>query len=62
MKRTFKKHLAVKTKQYRFKFNWLILNFYISYTGGSKKHNLCLEEKVGILTEKSKSLLNRLIA
>ena len=32
---------------------------YISYTGGSKRCNLCLEEKLSILKEKSKYLLNK---
>ena len=31
----------------------------ISYTGGSKRCNLCLEETLCILKEKSKYLLNK---
>ena len=38
---------------------WSIIKNSISYTGGSKRCNLCLEEKLSILIEKSKYLLNK---
>ena len=42
-----------------FAINWPILKNSISYTGGSKKCNLCLEEKISILKEKSNCLRNK---
>ncbi len=42
-----------------FNINWSILKNSISYTGASKRRNLCLEEKLSILKEKSKFLLNK---
>ena len=38
---------------------WSIIKNSISYTEGSKRCNLCLEEKLSILKEKSKYLLNK---
>ena len=42
--------------------NLHVVNFLdvtISYTGGSKKCNLCLEEKISILKEENNCLLNK---
>ena len=36
-----------------FTIKWSILKNCISYTGGSKRCNLCLEEKVSTLKEKT---------
>ncbi len=52
------RHLKQQDKK-DFNINWPILKNSISYTGGSKKGNLCLEEKLSILKEKSKFLLNK---
>ncbi len=39
---------------------WSVLKQSISYTGGSKRCNLCLEEKLCILKDKNKqNLLNK---
>ena len=38
---------------------WSIVKKSISYTGGSKRCNLCLEEKLNILKEKDNCLLNK---
>ena len=42
-----------------FTIKWSIIKNPISYTGGSKRCNLCLEEKLSILKEKSKYLFNK---
>ena len=42
-----------------FTIKWSIIKNSISYTGGSKRCNLCLEEKLGNLKEKKKYLLNK---
>jgi hypothetical protein len=55
--------LVLKFFCYRFCYvniNWQILGRDISYTGGSKRCNLCLEEKFCILKEENKNcLLNK---
>ena len=51
---------TLKEKNQDFSINWQILKHSISYTGGSKRCNLCLEEKIYILKEKNKNcLLNK---
>ena len=50
-------HLKENNTDYTIK--WSIIKNSISYTGGSKRCNLCLEEKLCILKEKSKYLLNK---
>ena len=58
-KRNFRKtHLALKAKQ-DFTIKWSIIKKSISYTGRSKRCNLCLEEKLNILKEKDNCLLNK---
>jgi hypothetical protein len=42
-----------------FDITWLILKRAISYTGGSKRCNLCLDEKLCILKGKKQFLLNK---
>ena len=49
-------HLKENNTDYTIK--WSIIKNSISYTGGSKRCNLCLEEKL-ILKKKSKYLLNK---
>ena len=50
---TFETRLALKAKQNRFHhIIWSIVKKSISYTGGSKRFNLCLDEKITILKEK----------
>ena len=44
-------HLKENNTDYSIK--WSIIENSISYTGGSKRCNLCLEEKLNILKEKS---------
>ena len=50
-------HLKENNTDYTIK--WSITKNSISYMGGSKRCNLCLEEKLSILKEKSKYLLNK---
>ena len=50
-------HLKENNTDYTIK--WSIIKNSISYTGGSKRCNLCLEEKLSILKERSKYLLNK---
>ena len=42
-----------------FTIKWSIIKTSISYTGGSKRCNLCLEEKLSILKEKDNCLLKK---
>ena len=56
---TFETHLAPKAKQNRFHHKMVDNKKSISYTGGSKRCNLCLEEKLNILKEKDNCLLNK---
>ena len=58
---TLETRLALKTKQNRsdFTIKWSIIKKSISYTGGSKRCNSCLEEKISILKEKNNCLLNK---
>ena len=56
--RTFETHLASKAKQNRFHHK-MVNNKKIYYTGGSKRCNLCLEEKLNILKVKDNCLLNK---
>ena len=46
----------LKQKKTDFTIKWSIIKKSISYTGGSKRCNLCLEEKISILKEKKKLL------
>ena len=57
---TFETRLALKTKQNRFHHK-MVNNkkIYFLHTGGSKRCNLCLEEKLSILKEKDNCLLNK---
>jgi hypothetical protein len=51
---------TLKDNKKEFNVNWQILKRAISYTGGSKRCNLCLEEKFCILKEENKDcLLNK---
>ena len=50
----------LKDNKQDFDITWSVLKQSISYTGGSKSCNLCLEEKLCILKDKSKqNLLNK---
>jgi hypothetical protein len=50
---------TLKDNKKDFNINWQILKRAISYTGGSKRCNLCLEEKFCILKENQNCLLNK---
>jgi hypothetical protein len=50
---------TLKDNKKDFNINWKILKHAISYTGGSKRCNLCLEEKFCILKENQNCLLNK---
>ena len=50
-------HLKENDTDYIIK--WSRIKNSISYTGGSKRCHLCLEEKLSILKEKSKYFLNK---
>ena len=56
-------HKMPQNKTYQnktdFTIKWSIIKKSISYTGGSKRCNLCLEEKLNILKEKDNCLLNK---
>ncbi len=50
----------LKDNKQDFDITWAVLKQSISYTGGSKICNLCLEEKLCILKDKNKqNLLNK---
>ena len=49
----------LKQNKTDFTIKWSIIKKPISYTGGSKRCNLCLEEKISILKEKNNCLLNK---
>ena len=49
---------TLKDNKKDFNINWQILKRAISYTGGSKRCNLCLEEKFCILKENQNCLLS----
>ena len=49
----------LKQKKTDFTIKWSMIKKSISYTGGSKRCNLCLEEKISILKEKNNCLLNK---
>ena len=54
------KHIwHLKLNKTDFTIKWSIIKKSISYTGGSKRCNLCLEEKLNILKEKDNCLLNK---
>ena len=53
------KEYSNETELSDYTIKWSIIKKSISYTGGSKRCNLCLEEKLSILKEKSKYLLNK---
>ena len=54
----FSKHIwHLKQNKTDFTIKWSIIKRYIFYTGGSKRCNLCLEEKLNILKEKDNWLL-----
>ena len=54
------KHIwYLKQNKTDFTIKWSIIKKSISYTGGSKRCNLCLEEKLNILKEKDNCLLNK---
>ena len=54
------KHIwHLKQNKTDFTIKWSIIKRSISYTGGSKRCNLCLEEKLNILKEKDNCLLNK---
>ncbi len=58
--RTFEIYLELKDNKQDFDITWSVLKQSISYTGGSKRCNLCLEEKLCILKDKNKqNLLNK---
>ncbi len=51
----------LKDNKQDFDITWSVLKQSISYTGGSKRCNLCLEEKLGILKNKNnQNLLNKI--
>ncbi len=47
----------LKDNKQDFDITWSVLKQSISYTGGSKRCNLCLEEKLCILKDKNKQNL-----
>ena len=48
------KHVwQLKQNETDFTIKWSIIKKFISYTGGSKRCNLCLDEKITILKEKT---------
>ena len=49
----------LKQNKTNFTIKWSIIKKSISYTGGSKRCNLCLEEKISILKEKNNCLLTK---
>ena len=49
----------LKQNKTDFTIKWSIIKKSISYMGGSKRCNLCLEEKISILKEKNNCLLNK---
>ena len=51
----------LKQNKTDFTIKWSIIKKSISYTGGSKRCNLCLEEKLNILKEKDNCLLKKKI-
>ena len=54
------KHIwHLKQNKTDFTMKWSIIKKSISHTGGSKRCNLCLEEKLNILKEKDNCLLNK---
>ena len=54
------KHIwHLKQNKTDFTIKWSIIKRSISYTGGYKRCNLCLEEKLNILKEKDNCLLNK---
>ena len=54
------KHVGhLKQNKADFTIKWSIIKKSIFYTGGSKRCNLCLEEKLSILKEKDNCLLNK---
>ena len=54
------KHIwHLKQNKTDFTIKWSIIKKSISYTGGSKRCNLCLEEKLNTLKEKDNCLLNK---
>ena len=54
------KHIwHLKQNKTDFTIKWSTIKKSISYTGGSKRCNLCLEEKLNILKEKDNCLLNK---
>ena len=54
------KHIwHLKQNKTDFTIKWSIIKKFISYTGRSKRCNLCLEEKLNILKEKDNCLLNK---
>ena len=59
-KRSFRNTFGgLKQNKTDFTIKWSITKKSISYTGGSKRCNLCLEEKLNILKEKDNCLLNK---
>ena len=54
------KHVChLKQNKTDFTIKWSIVKKSISYTGESKRCNLCLDEKITILKEKNNCLLNK---
>ena len=54
------KHIwDLKDKQLEYTINWSILKRAASYSSGSKKCNLCLQEKLCILNANKSTLLNK---
>ena len=54
------KHVwQLKRNKPDFTIKWSIIKKSISCTGGSKRCNLCLDEKISILKEKNNCLLNK---
>ena len=52
----------LKQNKTDFTIKWSIIKKSIFYTEGSKRCNLCLEEKLNILKEKDNCLLNKVVA
>ena len=49
----------LKQNKTDFTIKWSIIKKSISYTGGSKRCNSCLDEKISILKEKNNCLVNK---
>ena len=54
-----KSFIKGKRKQQRFRMKWTVLKHVSVYRSGSRRCNLCIEEKLQIMLRNKKSLLDR---